>query len=227
MFRFGSPYISRIIPDKLHGFKNKSANVLTIVGDRKIAILQNMLLTWEYLARSFNALSSIRGYLLGRILDRWNNIILSLPPLRDNIDQISIRIKTHHLLVCFPVKLRVIDSLFLSADKLNFYGGWIQSMERYPVVSSFLYFIITIFETKKKKKHRGEKLVRFVDFHPPSVRICSTGHPHCSNERFSKSFCSKLRNSPKMSPIRKTERFSPYTLFDRSIKSRFKKISDQ
>lgn len=63
-FRFAVIFI----PDKLHGFKNKSANVSTRLSDRKIGIPQNMLLTCEYLAiRSFNALSSIRGYLLGRI----------------------------------------------------------------------------------------------------------------------------------------------------------------
>lgn len=131
----------------------------------------------------------------------WPNTIdgtiLSFRSSRDNIDQISIRIKTHHLLVCLN-----FVSLIPFSRQIEF-PRWMDSRKRYR---RFVHLIITIFETpfsKKKKLEEKKIAVKFVV--PSRNRWCSSRnrppsecthlfhrYPHCSNKRFSKSSCSKL-----------------------------------
>lgn len=132
----------------------------------------------------------------------WPNTIdgtiLSFRSSRDNIDQISIRIKTHHLLVCLN-----FVSLIPFSRQIEF-PRWMDSTEE--TISSFRpfdnnNFRNTVFEKEKTRGEEDRGKIR----RSSRNRWCSSRnrppseythlfhrYPHCSNKRFSKSSCSKL-----------------------------------
>lgn len=203
-------YISRIIPDKLHGFNKTNGQMYRqhwVIG--KIAILQNMLLAryiYIYIwLGSFNTVSSITGYLLGRMRSMEQYYRFA----RDYIDQINKNTSSFASLIPFYLSSGIV----ISSTSL-----------------------MTQFSKKFEERAREGKLVKFgvssrcvsSRDRPPStnVHICSTGISSIAQTNVSKSSSvrNSVRNSPRfiasMSSICKTEH-SLHTLYstDRSLRS--------
>lgn len=194
-FSFSFRIFPRIIPDKLHGFKNKWANVSTTLSDRKNCYPTKYVVSPLYIyiwLGSFNAVSSITGYLLGRTRSMEQYYRFA----RDHIDQINKNTSSFASLIPF----------YLS-EIANFYA---MSLFPYFVNDTILQ---NAFSKKFEEQAREGKLVKFgvssrnrcvsSRKRPPSTNVHRFVPPvsllHCSNKRFEIFFCSKLCS--KLSPF--------------------------